>query len=347
MRLSSKIEIPGWVWFLLTMFLCWEIRHTLLLIYVSIVFAVVFTPAVRWIQQRQIRSWHPSTGTAVLILIAAAVAVLLLFGAFVVPSVSGDVQKLAQDLPARINKVKGELATLPFGERLLSSKTGSGIGSAISTSIEGLISSIGSVVKVVTDLLLVALLAAYLIVDRRRTFKWTMSLLSARTRSRLQPALEKGSSRMQKWLHGQALLMLILGSSSFVVFWAIGVPYFYALAAFAALANFVPVLGPIATVVVAGVLAATDSWSKLLGVIVFYLVYQQIENSFLTPRIMKKTVELSPVAVIVALAIGSALAGIAGALVAVPTAALIATLLDSFVIRDSSDESGYAGDKAA
>jgi predicted PurR-regulated permease PerM len=70
---------------------------------------------------------------------------------------------------------------------------------------------------------------------------------------------------MQRWLYGQMLLMLILGSSSALVFGLLGVRYFYAFAVFAGVANFVPILGPIATVVVAGVVAALDSWMKVLG----------------------------------------------------------------------------------
>ncbi|HEX8926455.1 MAG TPA: AI-2E family transporter, partial [Terriglobales bacterium] len=121
--------------------------------------------------------------------------------------------------------------------------------------------------------------------------------------------------------------------------WALGIRYFYALALFAALANFVPILGPIVTVILAGAVAAMDSWMKLLGVIVFYLVYQQIENSYLTPHIMKSTVELPAVSVIVALAIGGALAGIPGAMIAVPTAALIATIVSEYLEDENAQQS--------
>lgn len=135
---------------------------------------------------------------------------------------------------------------------------------------------------------------------------------------------------MQKWLSGQALLMLILGSCSFVVFWALGIRYFYGLGVFAGLANFVPIVGPILTVIVAGLVAVLDSGMKLLGVLIFYAVYQQVENAYLTPHIMQSTVELSPIAVIIALAIGGALAGVMGAIVAVPTAALVGSVIDEF-----------------
>jgi predicted PurR-regulated permease PerM len=177
------------------------------------------------------------------------------------------------------------------------------------------------------------LLMAYFMLDGRRAFTWAMSLVPPDTRGRLAPTLERGAKRMQRWLYGQLALMLILGSASAVVFGFLGIRYFYALAVFAGVANFVPILGPIATVLVAGVVAALDSWTKVLGVVIFYAVYQQVENAYLTPKIMRKAVDLPGVAVIVALTIGGELAGLLGAIVAVPTAALTATVLNEYLAQ--------------
>jgi predicted PurR-regulated permease PerM len=138
---------------------------------------------------------------------------------------------------------------------------------------------------------------------------------------------------MRGWLVGQAMLMLILGSSSAVAFGLLGVRYFYLLAVFAGVANIIPQLGPILTVVIAGLVAAIDSFPKFLGVVIFYLAYQQVENAFLTPRIMKRQEELSSTAVIVALLIGGELAGIPGALVSVPSAVLVAELIDEYLVH--------------
>ena len=314
----------------LALLIGWEVRHALLLIYVSVVFAIVFTPVVKWVQRLPLGKWHPSAGAAVLVLVAVVALVLVSFGIFVIPSVSSDVEKLAQDLPHRILHVENEVARLPFGQHLISAMHGGNLTSAFRAYVPKLIGAARNVTGAIADVFLVIILTAYFIVDRERSFNWLLAMLPVGNRHRFRAAFKKSAGRMQNWLRGQALLMLILGTSSFVVFWAIGVPYSYALAFFAALANFVPVLGPVATVVVAGAIAATDSWMKVLGVVVFYLVYQQVENSYLTPRIMKSTVALPSVAVIVALAIGGTLAGVLGAIVAVPTAALIATLIDAF-----------------
>jgi len=79
--------------------------------------------------------------------------------------------------------------------------------------------------------------------------------------------------------------------------------------------------------------AAIDSWGRVLGVAVFYVIYLNVENSYLTPRIMRNRVGLPALAILVALLLGSALAGVLGALVSVPTAVLVAVLLDEYVVQ--------------
>jgi predicted PurR-regulated permease PerM len=86
--------------------------------------------------------------------------------------------------------------------------------------------------------------------------------------------------------------------------------------------------------------AATDSWEKVVGVVVFYAIYAQVETSYLTPRIMKSSVDLSALGVLVALLMGSKLAGVIGAMIAVPTAVLVSVLIQEYVVKN--DEPGPA-----
>lgn len=190
----------------------------------------------------------------------------------------------------------------------------------------------------VAALLTLLLLVGYFMLDGERAFQWAMSLVPSRRRGRLTQTLRRGASRMQRWLYGQFTLMLILGSLSALVFGVLGIRYFYSLAVLAGIANFVPILGPIATVIVAGGIAALDSWTKVLGVLIFYAVYQQVENAYLTPKIMRTAVNLPGVAVIVALTIGGQLAGLLGAVVAVPTAALVATVVNEYFGQHSPEQ---------
>lgn len=82
------------------------------------------------------------------------------------------------------------------------------------------------------------------------------------------------------------------------------------------------------------VVAALDSWGRVAGVLIFYFAYLQVENTWLTPKIMRTQVDLAGLTILIALLLGSSLAGIIGAMVAVPTAVLIAVVLDEYAVHE-------------
>jgi predicted PurR-regulated permease PerM len=138
---------------------------------------------------------------------------------------------------------------------------------------------------------------------------------------------------MGKWLLGQGSLMLILGVLSTIVFVSLGIRYAYALGVIMGLFNIIPVVGALVSMALVILVAAIDSWGRVLGVMIFYAIYAQLENAFLTPRIMKSSVDLPGTAVLVSLLLGSTLAGVVGAMVSVPTAVLVAVLLNEYLAK--------------
>ena len=149
----------------------------------------------------------------------------------------------------------------------------------------------------------------------------------------LDRTLQRARLRMDKWLVGQGSLMLILGASSTVVFLIFHVRYAYALGVVMGVLNIIPVLGGAIGIALALLSAGIDSWASVIAVAVFYTVYVWIENSYLIPRIMQNRLNIPGLAVLVSLLIGSALAGVLGAMVSVPTAVLVAELLDEYVVH--------------
>jgi predicted PurR-regulated permease PerM len=127
--------------------------------------------------------------------------------------------------------------------------------------------------------------------------------------------------------------MLILGLSSTIVFLSLDLRYAYALGVLCGLLNIVPVLGAAVSLVLALLVAAIDSWGRVLGVAIFFVLYLQVENSWLVPRIMKNRVNLPALGIFVALLLGSALEGIPGAMVAIPTAVLVSVLLEEYLVH--------------
>jgi predicted PurR-regulated permease PerM len=169
--------------------------------------------------------------------------------------------------------------------------------------------------------------------EGEHVYSFFLSLFPATERRRLDIALRKAEVKMSKWLFGQGLLMLCLGVCSTIVFGILHVRYFFLLGVLMGLLNIIPIAGAVLTVSLAAIVAAFDSWTKMAGVLIFYGIYLNIENAVLTPRIMRSSVDLMGITVLIALLLGSALAGIVGALVAVPTAALIAVLLEEYAVQ--------------
>jgi predicted PurR-regulated permease PerM len=177
------------------------------------------------------------------------------------------------------------------------------------------------------------ILTVYFLAEGEHVYQWALSLVPAIRRPRLDETLQRAAARMGRWLLGQLSLMLILGVCSGIVFGAMHLRYAFALAVLMGCFNIVPVVGAFVSTSIVMVFAASDSWEKVLGVLIFELVYAQIENAYLTPRIMKTSVDLAGTSVFIALLLGGSLAGIAGVLVAVPSAVLAAVLIEEYIIR--------------
>ncbi|MCI0355194.1 MAG: AI-2E family transporter [Acidobacteria bacterium] len=314
------------------LYLAWLTRGVLMLIYVSALFAIVLTPAVQGIRRLRIGKWQPGTGVALLVLLVGGLAIVAGLFAFVIPPIYEDARGLAADWPRQAAALGERIRRLPYAGQFdpasLQQYADEAVGGAFGIAKR----LVGGIFWLMSCLIL----TIYFILDGERAFRWAMSMVPGTERSRLEATLLRAQKRMSFWLLGQGALMLTLGLLSALVLGLLDVRYYSALAVFAGLANLVPIVGPVATVIVAGVVAAFDGLGKLAAVVAFYITYQQVENAVLVPRIMKYTVDLPPLAIISALSLGGALAGILGALIAVPSAALAAVLLDEYLVKKDS-----------
>ena len=314
-------------------YVAWLLRDELVLLYVAALFAVVLTPVVHATGRLRVGRWQPLKGKAILFLLLAAAGALTAFGFLALPPVLHDLQQLSQKAPTRVPEILDKLKKIPFADQIdpddLTAKLQGWASQAaghVLSSISGVASSLAAVISGIV-------LTLYFILEGDRAYQWFLSFLPLEERGRLDSTLQRASVLMGKWLLGQVSLMFIFGATSTIVFLCLHVRYAYALGVLTGLFNLVPVLGAAITMVIALIVAAVDSWGRVLGVAIFYFVYLQVENSLLTPRIMKTRVGLPALAILVALLLGFALAGVLGALVAVPTAVLVEVLLDEYLVR--------------
>jgi predicted PurR-regulated permease PerM len=313
--------------------LAWLVRDVLMLLYVSALFAVVLTPVVRFTSSLRIGRRQPFKGSAVFLLLLAAAAALTAFAFLALPPVIRDLQEFGRELPTRLPEILGKLKQIPFADRLNTDEISSRVQDFAGQGATYLLLFIRDWAGNLFNIVMGVILTVYFILEGDRAYSWLLSFFPPEDRDRLDRTLRRAEIRMGKWLLGQGSLMLILGLASTIVYLSLGVRYAYALGFLTGLLNIIPVLGAAVCVTLALLVAAIDSWGRVLGIAVFYLIYLQVENSYLVPRIMKKSVGLPSLAILVAMLLGFALGGIPGAMVSVPTAVLVAVLVDEYFVR--------------
>jgi len=319
---------------LIALALAWRLREVLLLVYVSALFAVVLMPAVSAIMRFQLRGGrHITRGPAIALLLSVTFLSIAIFFIVGLPPVVRDLHQFASDLPNRIPVIEARLQRLPLANDLGVGAVAEKAENALSATAEYLLTSFPNWLSSIFSLVTAFILCVYFMLEGEYAYGWFMSLISVENRLRLAVTLYRAEVRMSKWLFGQGLLMLILGVCSTAVFAILHVRYFFLLGVLMGLMNIVPIAGGVITILLVALVAALDSWAKMAGVFIFYLVYINIENAFLIPRIMRRSVNLMGLTVLIALIAGTELAGIVGALVAVPTAALLAVLIDEYFIH--------------
>ena len=317
----------------------WTLRNVLEIVYVSALFAVVLMPIVQQIRKVRIFGRHPSRTVAVLGLVIAVFLVLALFFILAMPPVLHDLEHFSADLPGRLPAVGAKLRHLPLVQRFGFDSVGEKIQNLAASTASYLFASAPKWAARVMDVVTAGILCVYFMLEGEFAYFYFLSFIPLEYRDRLARTLVAAEGRMSKWLIGQAALMVILGTTATVVFHALHVRYSVLLGVLMGLFNIVPVIGGIITILLAACVAAMDSWSKVAGVFIFYVIYIQIESAFLTPRIMRTSVNLMGLSVLIALLAGTELAGVVGALVAVPSAALFAVILDEYVVQKDADAS--------
>ena len=321
------------------MWALYEIRSQLLVLYVSALFATGLAPLVRMIERRRLtpigRRRLPRSA-AILLIYATVLGLLAALAAAVVPPLVDQGRQLWTDLPARLDLLQQKLVewgVMPAGTslaELLKQAPVSGSTDAVTTVLVTIWGFVGGMFGVVTILLL----TFYLLVDSEHLFNLFVRLFPQSQREQVSNVAAKVAVKISAWLGGQILLGFIIGITSAVGLALLGVPYFFVLAVIAGVGEMIPMVGPLLAAIPTIAVAFTVSPSLGVAAAVFCWVIQIVENNLLVPKVMSQQVGLSAITVIVALIIGSSLLGLAGALLAVPTAAILQVLFEELVLAE-------------
>jgi predicted PurR-regulated permease PerM len=307
------------------------LRHVLVLVIASLVLALGLQPAVEWLTRHRVRR-----GAAVAIIFVVGILVVGSFLAIVIPIVARQLTELlhaAPDYLARAQERSSLLGKLDRQFNLVGKLRTAGreLPTYALAFARGFASFLFQLVTVV-------ILTAYFATGLPRMRHSVARLLRREHREELEVILEGSTARIGGYVTGNVVVSLIAGACTFVALLMIGVPYALALAVWVALTDLIPTVGALLGASVACVVAAFAGTPQLVVAIAFFVAYQQVENYFIAPRVMKRTIDIPPAAVIVAVLVGGTLAGFFGALLALPIAATIQVVAHELYVKDRIEE---------
>ncbi len=315
------------------------VRDVLLLLYVSGIFAIGFSPIVRWIERQRVLSigGRLPRWLAILILYLVILGAIAGVCALIFPPLIAQARGFWEQLPDLLARGQSFLIERGFLQRQLSMQEllqrapGGSDGDAIGRVVATAWGFFGGIFGLFTILIL----TFYFLIESESIRGSFMRLFPRGRRTQVAKASAEATLKVSAWLNGQLLLAAIIGGTAAIGLWLLGVPYFYVLALIAAVGEMIPIVGPILAAIPAIAVALSVSGQQALFVGIFFLVQQQLENHVLVPKIMERQVGISPAVVIIALLIGGSLLGVMGAILAVPTAAIIQVIYAELERRQS------------
>ena len=331
------------VFVVLSFWLLYRFTQVVFILFIAVLMGTVIRPAVTWLHQRGL----PRTAGIILIyllLLALVIGfVLLLFPLIIeqsttisaaVPGYYQGLREWMANYPNQLIIRLGEFlpATQPGFEPVLQT------GPQMLASAGQALGYVALVSKGIFIVIVILVLAFYWTLDGQRIVQSLLFLVPESKRESIGELISAMETKIGFYLVGQGILCLAIGIMALVAYMLIGLPNALVLALIAGVLEAVPMIGPLLGAIPAAVIALSIAPSKLVWVIVASLIIQQLENSLLVPRVMRKAVGVNPFVSLLAIFAFSSLFGIAGALMAIPMAAIIQLLLDRFVFHSAAAE---------
>jgi len=311
-----------------------------LIFLVAVLFAVTLHPVVTWLQNRGL-----SRGLAVATVGVTVLALILAFAVFVLPPLVGQLIRLGQNFPAYRDRVEAHIpADQPFLKEIASEIFDLPTSPGIRRWLEQPLVWGKIAVGVVALTFFLYVLTMYLLLDGKRVYAWVLAYVPRRFRKRMADTVPEVSDVVFAYVGGQIVTSAITTVVTFGILVGFGVPGAVPLALLAGLADVVPIIGVVISTAPAVLMALTVSPLAGLGVLFLYVLYHVVETYVLVPRIYGRRLQLSTLAVLLALIVGGTLQGIVGAVLILPLVAAYPIIeriwlhdyLSSEVIHDHS-----------
>jgi predicted PurR-regulated permease PerM len=306
--------------FSLALYLLWLTRDIILLFFICFIFMEAINPTVKKLERFKI-----PRPLAILLLYIVILSVVSFAVAGIVPILVEQTTGLVSTLPKVIANIKifGASAADIYSQFKILESLPQSIAQAAFSIVNDIFS--GFIVLVITF---------YLLLERRHFHQYSFNFFGHNKNKALK-IIETLETRLGSWLNAELFLMTTIGLLSYIGFLILGLPYALPLAIIAGLLEAIPNIGPTISAFLAGLIGLTISPLTALLAVVWGIIVQQLENNIIVPKIMKETIGLNPLVTILVIATGAKLAGVGGALLAVPIYLTIETIIK--VITDKKD----------
>ncbi|AKM79636.1 MAG: hypothetical protein UX85_C0001G0204 [Candidatus Beckwithbacteria bacterium GW2011_GWB1_47_15] len=303
--------------FTIFLFFLYKIRHVILLLFIAVIFMSALSPLVDKLEKRRV-----PRGLATLLfylLIWGAVSYGL---AALVPPLVEQSTKFIGSLPQTLDGLsQGNLNLSVFDSQL---------ASLPQRAVKFVVGAFNNLVTIFTLMVIVF----YMIMERKNLKKYLVFLFGkTNAEKRAEKFLDRVEHKLGSWVRGEIVLMVIVGLMSYFGLIFLGVPFAVPLAFLAGLTEIIINVGPVIAMIPAILVALNSSPVLALAVFALYFVIQQVENNLIVPKVMQKVVGLSPLVTIVSLLIGFRVAGIAGAILAIPTVLVLEIIVNDIYRR--------------
>lgn len=297
--------------FILGIWLVFQIRDILLLLFVSFILMSALNPLVDRLEKSRI-----PRALAILIIYIIGLTILSFVVTIIIPPLANQTIKLGAKLPEFINSL------FPFSKLTFDTifQQFLPVGEGIVKLSVGIFSNI---ITIVTFLVF----TFYFLLENKRIEQYIINFIGVEGGKRFINVISNIEDKLGAWVRGELALMTIIGLASFTGLTILGIDYALPLGIIAGLLEVVPIIGPILSAVPAILVAFGTSPGLALIVVVLYILIQQFENNFIVPTVMRRAVGLPPLVTILALMVGGRLAGIGGAILSVPLVVILQIVL--------------------
>jgi predicted PurR-regulated permease PerM len=305
----------------LTLEVLWISRRVLSWVFIALFLALALNPAVDRLERRLGRR-----GAATGVVSLVAIGAFVLLGWLFIPTLVDQVDNFAHNVPNYLDdltKGRGRLGFLETKYHLVE-KARKALNEGGSSKLFGLsgtaLAVARGIVNAVLAIVTIAFMTFFMLLEGRNWVDSFFSLLKPESEMRWRAVGHQIYKTVGGYVSGNLLISVIAGGLTAIVLAIMGVPYAIALGLIVAILDLIPLAGATIAAIIVGAVAFLHSIPAGIVVIVFFIVYQQVENHVLQPVVYGRTVQLSPLAVLISVLIGAELAGVLGALGAIPVA---------------------------